>query len=216
MARFQIWKKLRSHEPSRPTAQDGLQDHDISPAPGSSGSAVADRRHSAGGVEPHRDARGLLAQHRQPERGDISNRHSQPSSTTSTHQGQRSGDRQDDPLGLTVLYGPKEPRSVDILFIHGLGGTSLRTWCKDRNLDFLWPSWLPNEADLSTARILTFGYNANFLARKQQTDIISDFATDLLFQMKYSQEGQYRMGQVPIVVVAHSMGGLIFKMACRF
>jgi WD40 repeat protein len=111
-----------------------------------------------------------------------------------------------------VLHTPPE-RTIDILFIHGLGGTSLRTWCRDRDLDNLWPKlWLPDE--LPTARILTFGYNANFSSRKEQTSCtIGDFATDLLFRMKYGENTPERLGQVPIVIVAHSMGGLVFKKA---
>lgn len=44
---------------------------------------------------------------------------------------------------------------------------------------------------------------------------INDFATDLLFRMKYDEESEERLGQVPIVFVAHSMGGLVFKKACK-
>ncbi|KAI3393016.1 hypothetical protein diail_4895 [Diaporthe ilicicola] len=129
---------------------------------------------------------------------------------------QRSQDRRSDPLGLTVLYTP-EPgqRTVDIIFIHGLGGTSVRTWCRNRDPSYLWPKhWLPDEADLSTARILTFGYHAHFSSKKEQTSLtLNDFATDLLFRMKYDEETEERLGQVPIIFVAHSMGGLIVKKA---
>lgn len=139
--------------------------------------------------------------------------------TTSTAQArQRSQDRRSDPLGLTVLYSPDpEPRTVDIMFIHGLGGTSLRTWCRNRDPDFLWPKhWLPDEADFSTARIMTYGYNAHFSSKKEQTSMtLNDFANDLLFRMRYDEETEERLGQVPIVFVAHSMGGLVFKKACK-
>ncbi|KAL2143051.1 hypothetical protein VTI28DRAFT_391 [Corynascus sepedonium] len=130
----------------------------------------------------------------------------------STHQRQRSQDRRDDPLGLLVLHAPPQ-RTIDIIFIHGLGGTSLRTWCRDRDLDNLWPKlWLPH--DLPTARVLTFGYNTHFSSKKEQVSCtIGDFATDLLFRMKYGESTTERLGQVPIVVVAHSMGGLVFKKA---
>ncbi|KAI0205358.1 hypothetical protein F4808DRAFT_411405 [Astrocystis sublimbata] len=126
-------------------------------------------------------------------------------------------DRRDDPLGLTILHTPETgKRVVDILFIHGLGGTSLRTWCKNRELEYLWPQkWLSQETDFAPARILTFGYNANFSARKQQCVLgINDFAADLLYCMKYSfSEVGDKMGEVPIVIVAHSMGGLVTKKA---
>jgi hypothetical protein len=83
-------------------------------------------------------------------------------------------------------------------------------------LGLLWPKkWLSEEPDLSTARILTFGYNANFAAKKEQASLtIGDFASDLLYHMKYNDEGNDKMGEVPIIIVAHSMGGLVFKKAC--
>ena len=71
---------------------------------------------------------------------------------------------------------------------------------------------LPQE--LPSARTLTFGYNADFSSRKERTPLtIGDFANDLLFQMKHGENGTNRLGQVPIIVVAHSMGGLVFKKA---
>ncbi|KAK1764264.1 hypothetical protein QBC33DRAFT_595577 [Phialemonium atrogriseum] len=111
------------------------------------------------------------------------------------------------------LYYAKPRISLDVLFIHGLGGTSLRTWCHNRDLENLWPQlWLPQE--LPSARILTFGYNADFSSRKKRTPLtIGDFANDLLFRMKHGENGTNRLGQVPIIVVAHSMGGLVFKKA---
>ena len=130
----------------------------------------------------------------------------------SPHRRQRSQDRREDPFGLVVLHAPPE-RTIDVIFIHGLGGTSLRTWCRDRDLDNLWPKlWLPDE--LPTARILTFGYNTHFSSKKEQASYtIGDFANDLLFRMKYGESTAERLGQVPIVIVAHSMGGLVFKKA---
>ncbi|KAK5663972.1 hypothetical protein OQA88_184 [Cercophora sp. LCS_1] len=125
---------------------------------------------------------------------------------------QQSRGRKDDPLGLVALHEPAE-RTLDIVFIHGLGGTSKRTWCYGRDLDYLWPQlWLPQE--LPTARILTFGYNADFSSRKDKSvSSITDFARDLLYCMKYGENTHERLGQVPIVVIAHSMGGLVFKKA---
>ncbi|KAI1208242.1 uncharacterized protein F4807DRAFT_432137 [Annulohypoxylon truncatum] len=136
------------------------------------------------------------------------------SQTSIGYRGQDSQDRRNDPFGLLVLHAPAQ-RSVDILFIHGLGGTSLRTWCYNRELEYLWPKlWLPEEPDLSAARILTFGYNAHFSSKKEKVSLtIGDFANDLLFRMKYGERGPERLGQVPIIVVAHSMGGLVFKKA---
>ena len=123
-----------------------------------------------------------------------------------------------DPLGLTVMYDPGGTPSVDFIFVHGLGGTSYQTWSKNQDLELCWPQkWLPHEPDICTARVLTFGYNANFSAVKASgISDISDFAKSLLFEMKYGRDEQLRsldIGTAPIVFVMHSMGGLVFKKA---
>ncbi|KAH6615827.1 hypothetical protein B0J18DRAFT_290678 [Chaetomium sp. MPI-SDFR-AT-0129] len=130
----------------------------------------------------------------------------------SPHSHQQSQDRTDDPLGLVVLHNPSE-RTVDILFIHGLGGSSLRTWCRDGDLDKLWPKlWLPQL--VPTARILSFGYKTCFSSKADTSSrSIKNFAGDLLHQMKDGETTTERLGQVPIIIVAHSMGGLVLKKA---
>ena len=119
-----------------------------------------------------------------------------------------------------MLYEPESSPSADIVFVHGLGGTSRHTWSKNRDLRLFWPQqWLPYEADLASARILTFGYNAHFSSvsyGKQNILNISDFAKDLLFSLKFATgEGERKLdiGSIPIVFVAHSMGGLVVKKA---
>ena len=101
----------------------------------------------------------------------------------------RSADRRNDPLGLTIIHEPEIPPSCDIIFIHGLGGTSRGTWAKGRDSDYFWPQrWLPFEPGIGDARILSFGYNANFAAAGPAPITgIADFAKDLLHSMKYAK-----------------------------
>lgn len=104
-----------------------------------------------------------------------------------------------DSLGLNVLYSPKEP-DLDFIFVHGLGGSSLKTWSYGRNTRNFWPLWLPLEPELSNARIFSFGYNANFRGASTSLNI-TDFAKDLLFRMltftEPSSDGSgARVGQV--------------------
>ncbi|KAL8664311.1 MAG: hypothetical protein Q9202_003125 [Teloschistes flavicans] len=132
---------------------------------------------------------------------------------------ERSADRHADPLGLTVLYQPDEgPPVVNIIFVHGLGGTSQKTWCMNRNTEYFWPrEWLPLERGLGQARILSFGYNAHFASSGRENILnIADFAKDLLFGMKFGlgdDSRELEIGTVPTVFVAHSMGGLVVKKA---
>jgi len=142
------------------------------------------------------------------------------SQDTDSKRKDRSRDRSADPLGLTILHEPECSPSADIVFVHGLGGTSRHTWSKNRDLQLFWPlEWLPYEPGLTSARIMTFGYNSHFSSvshRKENILNISDFAKDLLFSLKFATgEGESRVeiGSVPIIFVAHSMGGLIVKKA---
>ncbi|KAL8965933.1 MAG: hypothetical protein Q9183_003611, partial [Haloplaca sp. 2 TL-2023] len=135
------------------------------------------------------------------------------------HRRERSIERQGDPQGLNVLYEPPEGSpTVDIIFVHGLGGTSQKTWSRNRDLDFFWPrEWLPFEPGFTQARILSFGYNAHFAAHGRENILnITDFARDLLYGMKYGlnqQSQELDIGKVPVIFVAHSMGGLVVKKA---
>ncbi|KAK4113334.1 hypothetical protein N656DRAFT_778094 [Canariomyces notabilis] len=126
-----------------------------------------------------------------------------------------------DPLGLKVVHRPEGERRVDIVFVHGLGGSSRLTWSHNRDPDYFWPlKFLPSEPDINEARILTFGYNANFRPGSGRNKMsILDFAKDLLYDLKYSQDNSGRgledlhMGERPIIFIVHSMGGLIVKEA---
>ncbi|KAJ5718261.1 Cytochrome cd1-nitrite reductase-like C-terminal heme d1 [Penicillium malachiteum] len=123
-----------------------------------------------------------------------------------------------DPLGLTVLYEPESPPTLDIIFIHGLGGTSQATWTRDQDPHCFWPAeWLPSEPGICEARILSFGYNAIWAAiGSALVSGIADFAKDLLFSMKFAKNDdleELELGQRPIIFIVHSMGGLVAKQA---
>lgn len=95
-----------------------------------------------------------------------------------------------DPLGLKVIHKPPGDRRVDIVFVHGLGGSSRNTWSKDQDPDFFWPlKFLPFEPGINEARISTFGYNANFRCGSGKNKMsVLDFAKDLLYDLKYAKD----------------------------
>jgi hypothetical protein len=103
-------------------------------------------------------------------------------------QTQRAADRHCDPLGISVLHTPLDglPPAIDIIFVHGLGGTSRHTWSYNRDLQFFWPKeWLPQEPGFAQTRIFSFGYNADFMSQGPANSLnITNFAQDMLLQMK--------------------------------
>ena len=76
------------------------------------------------------------------------------------------------------------------MFVHGLGGNSRATWCKNKDPELFWPlKFLPLEPGLGDVRILTFGYNAHFQPGSgNNKKSISDFSEELLDGMKHGQD----------------------------
>ncbi|EPE26317.1 WD40 repeat-like protein [Glarea lozoyensis ATCC 20868] len=115
-----------------------------------------------------------------------------------------------DPTGLFAISLPRHP-VVDVIFLHGLGGSCYRSWSWAHDRANFWPQWLVSEPEMRNVRVWTFGYAAA-LAGSSTTMNIMDFAKDLLFKMKYEQQ-DIPIGSLPLVFVTHSMGGLVAKKA---
>jgi hypothetical protein len=87
-------------------------------------------------------------------------------------------------LGLRVLHEPHPQATtvVNIIFVHGLGGSAISTWTSATASQTFWPTLLHEDSRLASARISTFGYDADFknvLAAKNALGI-ADFADQLL------------------------------------
>ena len=110
------------------------------------------------------------------------------------------------PLGLNVIYTPENGHKADIIFIHGLGGSSRMTWSKYKNPELFWPlTFLPLEPDICLARILSFGYHANFRKAGNISTAVLDFAKELLYDLKYGTDEQredLNMGNVSAIRVS--------------
>ncbi|PWY79408.1 hypothetical protein BO94DRAFT_603056 [Aspergillus sclerotioniger CBS 115572] len=121
-------------------------------------------------------------------------------------------------FGLHVVHQPKVAAPVDIIFVHGLGGDRVLTWCNNHDEGQFWPGlWLPQEPGISKSRILSFGYDAGF-GKGAVGNIyrISDFTKSLLHEMRSAQDpdgNPLGIGKVPIIFIVHSMGGLVAKSA---
>jgi hypothetical protein len=115
------------------------------------------------------------------------------------------------PLGLNLLYAPAEPL-LDFIFVHGLGGGSRKTWSKTNSAKDYWPQeWLPNDPAFSNVRIHSFGYASEWVKGKGNCYNIHYFGRSLIEEMSAST--CLSSGETKIVLIGHSIGGLVIKKA---
>lgn len=92
------------------------------------------------------------------------------------------------PLGLNQLYTPPAPL-LEFIFVHGLGGGSRKTWSKTSDPYHFWPKeWLPRDPEFKHVRIHSFGYNSDWVDRKDSLLNINDFGKSLLAEIINSPE----------------------------
>ena len=133
-------------------------------------------------------------------------------------------------IGLTTLVEPTLSHSssstspLNIVFVHGLGGSAEGTWIDSQTNSF-WPLWLSKVKGLENARIMTFGYDSSWNKMWKSNNVldISDFAKQLVHDLwcHYLDYGDVIFAlplyeilltdQAQTVFVAHSMGGLVVK-----
>ncbi|KAK0732424.1 hypothetical protein B0T21DRAFT_195625 [Apiosordaria backusii] len=119
------------------------------------------------------------------------------------------------PLGLTTLYDPPSSTTpvADIVFIHGLGGGSRKTWSYSPDPKHYWPqAWLSTDKEFCDVRVHTFGYRADWSQRRESILDIAAFAQSLLNALR--NHPGVRRSQTRIILVGHSMGGCVAKKTC--
>lgn len=110
------------------------------------------------------------------------------------------------PLGLQSATDRSS--DIDIVAVHGLGGHALKTWTgKNKKMWLVDEEFLPRI--LPTARILTFGYNANNFTQEVSSKVM-DHADALLAGLLTHRVG---IENRPIIFIAHSLGGIVVKEA---
>ena len=128
-----------------------------------------------------------------------------------SHTSAQVGEPTKGPLNLRVVYEPPDDPIAELIFIHGLGGGSRKTWAKDEDPQLFWPGqWLPRDEEFQDVRILTFGYDADW--DKESILNIHDFGRSLLYAIKDYPDSS-KTQQHPIIFVCHSLGGLVAKKA---
>lgn len=109
------------------------------------------------------------------------------------HNSQSSAPPQDK-LELQVLVEPTSSvdstisEAINIIFVHGLGGRSCKTWTNE-GTSFFWPASLPKAKGLEHLRVMTFGYDATWQNMwkiwQGQTQLdIANFASQLLNRLR--------------------------------
>ena len=113
--------------------------------------------------------------------------------------------------GLNLLHSPPEPL-IDFIFVHGLGGGSRKTWSKPNSTTHYWPQdWLPKDPAFQNVRVHSFGYDSDWVKGKDNCLNIHHFGKSLLGDMSTSP--YLSQADTAIVLIGHSMGGLVIKKA---
>ncbi|ARO88799.1 hypothetical protein EBAPG3_014045 [Nitrosospira lacus] len=94
--------------------------------------------------------------------------------------------------------------TVNVVFVHGLGGDELDTWTDKSSTDGFWPKWLG--ADFPNLGIWTLGYAANATKWTQDTMLLADQGISILNELYVND-----LDKKPLIFIAHSLGGIIVK-----
>ncbi|RYP24486.1 hypothetical protein DL765_000506 [Monosporascus sp. GIB2] len=115
--------------------------------------------------------------------------------------------------GITTLFAPPpEDHKVDVIAISGLGGHAFGSF-KERGGDHMWlrdalPHDLTGEnTDRPMARVMTYGYEST-VAQSRSIQNLEDLATSFHNSLLALANAPTVR---PIVLIAHSLGGLIVK-----
>ncbi|KAJ5887721.1 hypothetical protein N7495_007762 [Penicillium taxi] len=109
--------------------------------------------------------------------------------------------------GITPLYEDENGADVDIIAIPGLGSHALGSW-KSTDSDEVWlRDFLPN--DLPNIRVLLYGYDTT-LPGSLSKQSIEDLGGTLLVHITAFRAND-GTSKRPIVLIGHSLGGLLIK-----
>lgn len=87
-------------------------------------------------------------------------------------------------IGLQLLHASAQPL-VDMIFVHGLRGGSIKTWRKGSEHHNFWPQfWLPLEPGFENVNIYTFGYDSDWADFEPCILDVHAFGQNLLEQMR--------------------------------
>lgn len=106
---------------------------------------------------------------------------------------------------LTQVYQATSSDALHVIFVHGLGGDARSTWMHNPKDDAsLWPSWIGEDV---TCNVWIAGYGAALSGWTDAAMHLADLGETLFAALQVEQGLQGRR----IVLVGHSLGGLVIK-----
>jgi len=100
-----------------------------------------------------------------------------------------------------------------VIAVHGLGGNWQSTWTASNGKLWL-RDFLPLQLQQIgiAARVLSFGYDSESFFTKSISDIdgVASIFVEFLNAVRQTEEEKSR----PIIILAHSLGGIIIKRVC--
>jgi tetratricopeptide (TPR) repeat protein len=112
-------------------------------------------------------------------------------------------------LKLKAVNGECASPRLSVIFVHGLGGDPVETWCCEGGEDggYFWPLWLAE--DMKGLAVYSLGYPADKASWNTGWPIAE--AAIAALDRLMSNRALRASGDTPIVFVCHSLGGLIVK-----
>lgn len=108
---------------------------------------------------------------------------------------------------LKNIHQPKKPGPFSIIFVHGLGGDPEATWMsRPKDPTTLWPRWVGEESGCDT---WVLGYDAKLSGWHDAAMSLPEQGTSVLDRLA----GRMELRNRPLILVGHSMGGLVIKTA---
>lgn len=114
------------------------------------------------------------------------------------------------PFQLYERYSPSSEILVEMIFIHGLNGNSEQAWSSPRAGHAFWPDWLTKDPDFKHVRLFTYDYKSNWKTLRWDRGI-ETIGKEFLHSLH--ERLATKNAQSKIVIVAHSMGGLVTSAA---
>lgn len=110
---------------------------------------------------------------------------------------------------LILISNAKGDLTKHAIFIHGLGGDQIKTWCPYSESQGCWLEWLSE--DIKGLAVWTVKYKAAFSRWRGSAMHLTDRATNIF--ERFLTEPKLQTGE--IVLIGHSFGGLVIKQLLR-